>query len=41
MSYSCDVIKILSNLITRDCGVFIPVSDGIKVIKINQEVREL
>jgi len=41
MSYSYDVIKILSKWITRDCGVFVPVSNGIKVIKIDQEMREL
>ena len=41
MSYSYDVIKILSKKITCDCGVFIPVSNGIKIIKIEQEVRKL
>jgi len=41
MSYSYDAIKILSKYITYDCGVFIPVSNGAKIIKIDQEVREL
>ena len=41
MSYSYDVIKILSKYITCDCGVYIPVSNGIKIIKIDQEMREL
>ena len=41
MSYSYDVIKILSKKIIYDCGVFISVSSDIKIIKIDQEVREL
>ena len=41
MAYSYDVMKILSRQIKCGCGVFIPVSNGIKIIKINQEMREL
>jgi len=35
MSQSYDVIKLLSKLIICDCGVFIPVSNGIKIRKID------
>ena len=41
MSYSYDVMKILSKYITYKCGVFIPVSNGIKIIEIDQGMREL
>jgi len=40
MSYSCDVIKPLSKQITPDYGVSIPDSSGIKIMKIQQEMRE-
>ena len=39
--FSYDVMKILSKYITCNCGVFIPVSNGIKIIKIDQGMREL
>jgi len=35
MSHSYDVIKLLSKYIKSDCGVFIPVSNGIKIMKID------
>jgi len=41
MSHSYDVIKHLSKLITYSCKVFIPVSNGTKIIKIDQEIRQL
>jgi len=41
MSYSYDVMKILSKQIICNCGVFIPVSNGIKIIKIDKGMREL
>jgi len=41
MSYSYGIIKPLSKLIIHDCGVFIPISNGIKIIKIEKELREL
>jgi len=37
MSNSYDVIKLLSKYITRDCGVFIPVYNGIKIRKIDSK----
>jgi len=40
MSYSYDVIKLLSKYITDYCGVFIPVSNDLEIIKIDQELRE-
>jgi len=36
-----DVIKPLSKYITCDYGVFIAVTNGTKIIKIDQELREL
>jgi len=41
MSHSYDVIMPLSKQITRDYEVFIPVSNGIKIIKMEQKMREL
>ena len=42
MSNSYDVIKPLSKQITSNCIVFIPVTNGSKIIlKINQEMQEL
>ena len=38
---SYDVIKQLSKLIISVCGVFIPLSIGGRMIKIDQEMREL
>jgi len=35
MFHSYDVIKLLSKYIAYDCGVFIPVSNGIRIIKID------
>ena len=37
MCHSYDAIKQLSKQIACDCGIFIPVSTGAKVIKIDQE----
>jgi len=39
MSHSYDIIKPLSMKITCGCGVFIPVSSGITIMKIHQEIR--
>jgi len=36
-----DIIKHLSKEITWDCAVFIPVSIGRRIMKIDQEMREL
>jgi len=41
MTHSYDVIKPLCKQIRYDYGVFIVVSKGIKIIKIDQEMREL
>jgi len=34
-----DIIKLLSTYITCSCGVFIPVSNGVKIIQVDKEIR--
>ena len=41
MSHSYDIIKLLSKYIICEFGMFIPVSNGIDIIQIDQEMPEL